>query len=204
METKHTRRSGTKYNASRRYTLVTLVGLLTMLLWPSMAVAVPPPLTGAVLLGDADQLKQAWKYAGEVGVYRYQTDVIQTTHPTLNLVNVGRSAKTERIMVSDLMDRPNDTMQMKIQADGSIEIKVEQGISYGRLNPQEEWTQVENQTDMFAPGGDPLGYLNAAENIREIANADRSGRAELRMEDATLDEVLCNPQFLIRNSQFCF
>ncbi len=150
---KHTRHSG-----SRWYILLALIGLLTMLLWPSMATAVP--------LTDAEQLEQAWEYAAEIGVYRYQTDVVQITHPTEKLVNVGRSSKTARITVAGLMDRPNDTMHMKLQADGTIDLKVVEGVSYGRLSAQAEWTEVENQTDMFAPGGDPLGYLNAAENVQ--------------------------------------
>ncbi len=141
------------------FALAALTGLLIMSNKPAFVTAAP--------LSDDARLKAAWERAAEAGVYNYRTDVLQTTHPTLKLVNVGRSSKTDRITVAGLMDRPNDTMHIKMQGEGSIELKVEQGISYGRLDAQEEWTLVENQSDFFAPGGDPLGYLNAAENVRD-------------------------------------
>ncbi|MCP4543086.1 MAG: LamG domain-containing protein, partial [Chloroflexi bacterium] len=187
MKTKHTRRSGIKSSASRWYVLLALMGFLTILLWPSMTAAVPLTLT------DAEQLKQAWEYAADVGVYRYQTDVLQTTHPTEKLVNVGRSSKIDRFSVVGMMDRPNDTMQMRIQADGTIELKVVEGVSYGRVNSQDEWTQVENQSDFFAPGGDPLGYLNAAENIQEAKDMGQdAGSGEPDLETA-----LANPHSVL-------
>jgi len=183
---KHTRNSGTKPNASRWYALVTVVGLLTMLLWPTAAAAIPPT--------DAEELKQAWEYASDVGVYRYQSTALQTIHPTEKLVNVGRSSKTERITVAGAMDRSNDTMEMVIQGDGTIELKMVDGVSFGRVNAQDEWTQVENQSDFFAPGGDPLGYLNAAENIQEAGGRGQDAESG----DLDLDTVLANPYSLLR------
>ncbi|MCP4542385.1 MAG: hypothetical protein GY832_35125, partial [Chloroflexi bacterium] len=182
---KHTRNSGTKHNASRWYALIALVGMLAMLLWPTAAAAIP--------LTDEQELKQAWEYAADVGVYRYRTDVLQTIHPTPRLSNVGRSSKSERFSVAGMMDRPNDTMEMRIAADGTIELKVVDGVSYGRLNAHDEWTQVESQSNFFAPGGDPLGYLNAAENIQEAGG---------RMQDAEsgapdLDTALANPHSVL-------
>ena len=146
MKPKQIRRSGNKNTASRWYALFVLVGLLAMLLWPTAAAAIPVSLP----LTDAQELKQAWEYAATVGVYRYQTNVLQTTHPTLRLNNAGRGSKTDRITVAGLMDRPNDTMLMQIQGKSDIELKVEEGISYGRTNSQDEWTRVENQSDFFA------------------------------------------------------
>ncbi len=145
MKTKHARRSGNKNNASRWYALLALVGLLTMLLWPTAAAAVP--------LSDEQELKQAWEYAAEMGVYRYRTNAIQTTHPTLMLVNVGRSSSTKRMTVAGTMDRPNDTMQLTmngLRGRQTVELKVEQGVSYGRLNPQAEWTRSKTKAT-FSP-----------------------------------------------------
>ncbi|MCP4537165.1 MAG: LamG domain-containing protein, partial [Chloroflexi bacterium] len=79
---------------------------------------------------------------------------------------------------------------------GTIELKVVDGVSFGRLNAQDEWTLVENQSDFFAPGGDPLGYLNAAENIQEAGD---------RVQDAgsgapDLDTALANPYSVLRGA----
>ncbi|MDM8527041.1 hypothetical protein QUF58_02410 [Anaerolineales bacterium HSG24] len=156
-------------NRTKLYGLLALTGLVLLFLWPTFTAAMP--------LTAKHQLENAWRFASQVGSYRYQTTLIQNTHPTEKLVNVGRSTRPKRLTVQGMMDKTNETMYMKInphRGKRSLEMKVEQGKSYGRLNASEEWTEVETQSDIFAPGGDPLGYLNAATNVRmgEYANSD--------------------------------
>ncbi len=152
-----------KRNPIRLYLALAVVGLLTLYLWPSLVAAMP--------LTAKHQLERAWRYAGNAGSFEYHTDVLQTTHPTMRLENAGRSPQTRRMTAQGIVDRPNKAMQMKLWAPGAgrdgLEIKVENGKAFGRLDANAEWTEIDNPTDIFAPGGDPLGFLVAAENVQE-------------------------------------
>ncbi len=69
-----------KINRSKLYTVLALSGLLLLILWPSFVQAIP--------LTDQQRLEGAWRSAGQTGSYRYQSNLLQTTHPTNKLVNV--------------------------------------------------------------------------------------------------------------------
>jgi len=174
---------------TRVYLILVLLGLAMIGIIPTIVTAGP--------LSSAQNLRAAWHYAADLGVYRYQTNVLQTVHPTTKLANVGRSSKTQSFSVSGQMDKPNDSMQMTMSSDGGsnvIDLKVEDGLAYGRFNPQAEWTEVEDQSDIFAPGGDPMGYLNAADNIEAL---------EMNSEElkAIIDtDPILNSSLLILNS----
>jgi len=152
----------------RLYTSLALIGLLILYVWPSLVVALP--------LTAKHQLERAWRYAGDVGSYQYRTNVIQTTHPTARLENAGRHPKTQRLAAEGMVDRPNKTMTMKLWGQGragqALEVKVENGQAFGRTSATENWSEIDNPADIFAPGGDPLGFLVAAENIRQLTSDD--------------------------------
>ncbi len=152
-----------------------LVGLLGLLLWPALATATDASPTAQ------EQLEAAWQRAHTVGAYQYTANVRQTTHPTAKLENAGRHPNTQQMTIEGQIDRAADTMQMKLiparQEQRSLEVKVEQGKAYGRTSPLpsqgrdgEGWQPIDNNTDLFAPGGDPLGFLVAAENVQTINN----------------------------------
>jgi uncharacterized membrane protein len=137
-----------------------------------------------------DQLEAAWQRAHTVSAYQYTANVRQTTHPTAKVENAGRHPKTQQMTIEGQIDRAADTMQMKFiparQEQRSLEVKVEQGKAYGRTIPLpsqgrdgEGWQPIDNNTDLFAPGGDPLGFLVAAENVQMIDN-ERLGDSEIQ------------------------
>lgn len=66
--------------------------------WPSLAAAMP--------LTAKHRLEQDWRFAADMGRYRYSTDVLQTTHPTTRLENVGRHPSTKRLSAQGVVDRP--------------------------------------------------------------------------------------------------
>jgi hypothetical protein len=77
------------------------------------------------------------------------------------------------------MDRRSETMRLQLLPDGPdspqvIDIKVEDGIVRGRTAHESEWTVLEDVPDLFTTGGDPLGFLSAARNVRPLDDADRS------------------------------
>lgn len=67
-------------------------------------------------------------------------------------------------------------MQLKLWQTGNngraIDIKVENGQAYGRLRETNDWTELDDPSQVFAPGGDPLGFLVAAENVQEVGSKE--------------------------------
>ncbi|MCP4992875.1 MAG: DUF11 domain-containing protein, partial [Gammaproteobacteria bacterium] len=153
-----------KHNPIRLYIALAIAGLVTLYLWPSLVVAMP--------LTAKHQLERAWRFASDIGSYDYSSAVLKTDHPTPHLKNAGRSPHTKRITAQGMVDLPNKVMSMKLWTVGvdkdGIEVKVENGKAYGRLNAEGGWIEMENPSQVFAPGGDPLGFLLAAENIQEV------------------------------------
>ena len=187
----------TEQNKVYAYVSLALIGLLTLILWPSLVAAMP--------LTAKNQLERAWRFASDIGSYKYSSTVIQTDHPIADLRNAGRSSTagdnpdTKRVSAQGTVDLPNKTMSMKLWTVGidqdGIEIKIENGKAYGRMNAEGGWVEMSDPSQLFAPGGDPLGFLLAAENIQELGIRSQ----ELEASDLTLDDVITNPQALNPN-----
>ena len=114
-----------------RSRLTVILGALSMLVFflglPSTLIFSAPSAEGVV--------NQAWQRAEEVGIYDYQTNIVQTTWPTERLENVGLSSSQERVYLEGHTNRHQDLMEMKLWAEGgsvsngqgALEIKVEEG-----------------------------------------------------------------------------
>ncbi|MCP4538821.1 MAG: hypothetical protein GY832_16935, partial [Chloroflexi bacterium] len=176
----------------RLYLTLALMGLLILFGWSKLAEARPPTAK--------QRLEQAWSIAADVGRFEYQTNVEQITRPTARLENAGRSPTRQQLRAEGWVNRPENAMQLRLwssQTRGQgIELKVEGERAYGRTNDNDVWAEIPNPTDIFAPGGDPLGFLVAAENVRA-----GDGGQGLEGQELTLDDVLGNPQLANPNSQ---
>jgi uncharacterized repeat protein (TIGR01451 family) len=185
MKTKLFRNKGytSKRENQRLYLPLLITGLLVLFGWSRLAEAMP--------LTDKQRLGQAWRAAADIGRYEYQTSVLQTFRPTARLENAGRNPRRQQLRAEGWVNRPDNAMQLRLWSSETsqqgIEIKVEGERAYGRLSTDKEWTDIPNSTDIFAPGGDPLGFLVAAENVRV-------GSREWGSGELTLDEVMNNPQ----------
>ncbi|MEM7028117.1 MAG: LamG-like jellyroll fold domain-containing protein [Chloroflexota bacterium] len=152
--------------STRIYLILALIGLLILTFWPSFVTAMP--------LTAGHRLTVLWQAAGEAEHYHYRTDVVQTVHPLAAFANAGRPSKTTHMAVAGQLDRANEAMRMDLWPQGKtsqrkIELKAEDGLTYRRVNENGDWLEVDHGTiDLFAPGGDPLGFLVAAENIQEV------------------------------------
>ncbi|HFQ94402.1 MAG TPA: hypothetical protein ENK32_10360, partial [Anaerolineae bacterium] len=126
--------------------------------------------------------RAAWRQANDVGQYRFAAEINQTTRPLPTLVNAGKGSQTERIYLEGSADTAAETMNLKLWAEGgsaalgqgAIEMRVAGGRALGRVNDG-PWQEVDNATNFFAPGGDPLQFLNAAEQISEAGRESRAG-----------------------------
>ena len=182
-----------KYKNHRLYFTLALMGLLILFGWSRLVEAMP--------LTAKQHLEQAWRTAADVGRFEYQTSVEQTIRPTARLENAGRHPTRQQIRAEGWVNRPDNAMQLRLWSSQTgqhgIELKVEGEKAYGRLGAEEAWTEIPNPTDIFAPGGDPLGFLVAAENV-QVGGGDQG----LEGRELTLDEVMANPQLANPDSQF--
>ncbi|MEM7030142.1 MAG: LamG-like jellyroll fold domain-containing protein, partial [Chloroflexota bacterium] len=160
-----------KQNRTLPIIILTISFLILMLLTPLNLFSAPS--------GWAE-VKTAWEKANDIGVYHYRTDIHQTTRPLPVQANVGLSSRTKQIHLEGQTDRPAEMMQLRLWSNegnvlhgtDSLEIKVVEGEALGRVGDG-EWEAVDNFTDFFAPSGDPMGFLNAATNIRTLSQETR-------------------------------
>ncbi|HYF63552.1 MAG TPA: hypothetical protein VD886_12110, partial [Herpetosiphonaceae bacterium] len=152
---------------------------LGLLVVCAISVILPFALGGAAPDDSPEAaVRRAWGLASASGTYRYRSQVEQTSYPRHNLANTGRSARQERFSLEGSVDQPNETMELSVwpnsggRASEAIGMRVERGKTYSRRG-QGAWETDESAgSDMFAPGGDPLGFLAGLSNVR-LAGDDR-------------------------------
>ncbi|HRW08999.1 MAG TPA: hypothetical protein P5121_28035, partial [Caldilineaceae bacterium] len=165
-----------KRNSSQSYLLLFVIGLLCAL----FALSIQQWVVDQAPATASAQIQRALKNAASSGRYQYQTELLQTLHPTMRLENVGRTTRTTRAVMAGEMDRRNETMrfQLSVANQPPLEVKIEAGTAFGRLAADQPWTEVPLATDLFAPGGDPLAFLTTAQNVRIITPAQPASDQE--------------------------
>lgn len=167
--------------------------LLFALLFLSILTAAAglPVLARSVSPTASQQLEKAWRRAVSAGRYTYRSTIVQTLHPTARIENAGRAATVQRLTVTGQVDAPADTLTMRIRQGGEqsrqfIDLKFEQGRTYGRVQADADWAEIEERTDLFTPGGDLMGFLNAAQGVRVLEAGEG--------DDLLFDELLQGEQ----------
>ena len=149
---------------------ICLVGLLLS------SVIARAAVTDSPLPTARDAVVGAWELAQASGSYGYRSEINQTTYPAPSVTSAGRPPQEITVAIEGDIDLLAETMAMRLWTDGSynpdtgIEVRVEDGLASARVG-QGEWEPIENITDAFAPGGDPLGFLVAMDNI-EVAESE--------------------------------
>ena len=163
---------------------LTIVGLLLLSLMPS--------ISSALSLSDQDKFDHIWSLAEDVGAYEFETDMLQTTLPSLSLENLGQTPQRLKATAIGSVNSIDELLTFDLDApQGSLEIRVEDGAAYGReyFGPDTPWVKMESAPQLFAPGNDMQGYAAAAvdvvkvENWRETESLDVV--TQLHVEDAT-------------------
>ena len=121
-------------------------------------------------------VKQAYQKALKIGEYNFATTVEQTTTPLPLQVNTGSNARVDTLYIEGETNLSSNTMLLRLwqnggnvlSTDSSLEFKVVNGIAYGKKAFSNEWQEVDNFSDVFAPGGNVLAFLVGAKNIQEI------------------------------------
>jgi hypothetical protein len=156
-----------KNSILRLFTIILLLCVAVFgLLWSNS-----PATPSAKASSPKEDIHNAWKMAEASGVYQFNTQVVQTTYPSPSLVNVGRSSQKQYFSMDGQINRPQGQMTLTLytgagkNSANALPVKIQGDQAYGQM-PDGSWQKIDNVSDVFAPGGDPLGYLSAASNIR--------------------------------------
>ncbi|MCB0109656.1 MAG: hypothetical protein KDE53_27230, partial [Caldilineaceae bacterium] len=173
-----------------------LLLLIAGVLGLALAWSIGPRIAWSQSSDEYHQLQQTWQGAQAIGRYSYETTLIQNAKPTLSLANVGRGSRTSQMTLHGAIDRPTNAMTMEITGeDGqTLAVKVENGQSYTQQTDG-TWIETDADTQLFAPGGDPMGFLQAVEKVRLIGAGQESGLFPAELLPTKLVEEMTRYQF---------
>ncbi|HRW06177.1 MAG TPA: putative Ig domain-containing protein, partial [Caldilineaceae bacterium] len=172
--------------------------LFTLVIVAILALIYNPLVTYAGPLSAHQALTNAWQQATQIGQYRYRTDLLQTVHPTAKLANVGRQLQIQTMRIAGEMDRPGASMTLQITngnpgSQRTLDLRVVDGVAFGRANPEAEWRELDTEeataADVFAPGGDPLGFVTAAKEVQLIATSTQDPLYDKLLTDSDATEI---------------
>ncbi|HSH03358.1 MAG TPA: LamG-like jellyroll fold domain-containing protein [Anaerolineae bacterium] len=128
------------------------------------------PISGAN--SAQDDIETVWRRTGQAATFRFTTDALQTTHLVPHPANVGRRQRTDQLTLASEVDSVNETMTMSLETTlggtrRTLDAKAEDGTVYLQ-NTAGEWEENPELLNLVAPGGDPMGYLNAMENVQQL------------------------------------
>lgn len=132
-------------------------------------------------------INSAWQLAQQSGTYHYRSRVAQTNYPAPSLTNAGRSPTESAFGVEGWVDLPAETLEMTLWRDGSFDpqrgvaMRIEGEQAYGRVG-EGEWEKVQDISEVFAPGGDPLGFLAGVKAVTMVGQEERDlGQGDLTL-----------------------
>ncbi len=148
--------------------------------------------TGVGVSSPDEIVKQAYEKALGIGEYNFTSTVEQTTTPLPMLVNTGRGTQLDTFYIEGVTNLTSNSMFLRLwqnggnilSTDSSLEFKVENGIAYGKNAYTEEWLEVDNFSDVFAPGGNTLAFLVGAKNIQDINNEGKAYAGEKPIQNS--------------------
>jgi len=125
---------------------------------------------------DARQaVADAWRRAQDSGVYHFTADILQTRTPLPTPLNAGRQSQEQALHLEGQADLSAGKLEFSLWSDdgqvlgrqGSLEVRIEGDQASGRWAGG-EWQPVDDFSGLFAPGGDFLAYLAAAQDITAL------------------------------------
>ncbi|MDX1413779.1 MAG: LamG-like jellyroll fold domain-containing protein [Candidatus Promineifilaceae bacterium] len=148
--------------------LITLLALLTA---TAVAFTFLTGLLRAEELAAAD-ITAVWERVRQSGAYEFSSDLRQVQTPLPTAVNAGRKASETAVHISGKTDLDADSLYMTLWSNGGsvttpetgVQFKLENGRSYAR-KAGGPWQPADDISGSFAPGGDMLAYLQAADNV---------------------------------------
>ncbi len=144
---------------------------ISLLVAPVSSLAAAETSPKAVIL-------HAWERAQQSGSYRFNTRLVQTTHPAPSLANVGSGPRVETVFLEGQTDLETDTLRLRLWQNGgrladlgqAAEVLVQDGVAMARQG-NGSWQEIEDFTAGIAPGNDASAFLVSARNVERVSAA---------------------------------
>ncbi|WP_322512232.1 LamG-like jellyroll fold domain-containing protein [Chloroflexus sp.] len=138
-------------------------------------------------VANPDPIRAAWQRALSAGSYRFDATATIVADPAAMPANAGRPPERHEIYLQGKADMPAETIELRLWSqggnvqtgEGSVTLRIISGQTWLRQN-EGEWEEYRGLGDLFAPGGDVLGYLNAVRNVQPLGEEEVAGRVVTR------------------------
>ncbi len=152
--------------------LTGLIALLLMLIGARMYPVVNP-----------DPIRAAWQRALSSGAYRFDATTTILSDPVNSPINAGRPPERQEIYLQGATSAAEATTELRlwtqggnvVTGEGSVTMRISAGRTLVRQG-EGEWEEYDGLGDLYAPGGDALGYLNAARDVQLLGSEEVNGR----------------------------
>ncbi|MFZ0548917.1 MAG: hypothetical protein WAM60_25945, partial [Candidatus Promineifilaceae bacterium] len=144
--------------------IIILFGILFLLVLTPRWIQASDPETA--------ELQAVWQRVREAGAYEFTADLTQTAAPLPTVKNAGREDKVTQLYMEGNSNLTDESLMLTVWSGGGSalapetgqQVKVENGEAFARQG-NGPWESIDDFSDMFAPGGDFMTFLVAAENV---------------------------------------
>ncbi|PDW01781.1 LamG-like jellyroll fold domain-containing protein [Candidatus Viridilinea mediisalina] len=139
------------------------------------------------------------------GGYRFQADALLVSDPVPSMASVGQAPERHELFFRGHSNLKDDETYLRLwtqggnvsMGDGSVELRISEGTTLIREG-EGPWEEHQGLGDLYAPGGDLLGYLTAVREIELLAHdaalADGVTRYGFRIDGPALALYLRDQQ----------
>jgi hypothetical protein len=132
-------------------------------------------------VSPAAEVRRAWERARELGVYRFDTTMLEKRFPAPSLLNVGGGPRLQELRIEGDADLPSRKLSMRLwQGAGSAanpaaasEIRVEGDKAFAR-GATGAWQPVDDFSGSFAPDADLMSYLAGIKDVTRLGAETRA------------------------------
>ncbi|MFN3374845.1 MAG: hypothetical protein ACK44M_14925, partial [Chloroflexus sp.] len=136
---------------------------------------------------NPDPIRAAWQRALSAGSYRFDATATIVADPLASPVHAGQPPDRHEIYLQGKADLPAETTELRLwtqggnvqTGEGSVTLRIVAGQTWVRQGDG-EWEAYNGLGDLFAPGGDVLGYLNAVRDVQLLGEEQVAGRVVMR------------------------
>ena len=159
---------------------------LSLLILLAAALFAVPWLRATASTPAQQAVMDAQRRWDDVAFYRFSATLDQERFPTPDVTTVGQSGSRQRFYFSGQAWPAEQRMEASIWAQGGdvltgqgkIDLRIENGRTWVRVG--DEWQEMNDFSATFAPNGDWLAFLDAAQEAIEMEGDAGTGAAPLR------------------------
>ncbi|ABY36688.1 MAG TPA: hypothetical protein DEF43_10955 [Chloroflexus aurantiacus] len=148
-----------------------------------------------------DPLRAAWQRAISTGAYQFSASVTVLTDPQPSPLTAGQAPERQEMFLDGQTDVKANTTELRLwtqggtvaNGEGSVTMRLTDGQTWVR-QAGGEWEEYPGLADLYAPGGDLMGYLTAVRDVETLGTHVVNGltvtRYRFRLDGPALERYL--------------